>query len=334
MLYFCYGVSPFLEFERDKLIEEITNENIGIKPVFFDCLIKEEEEFLVNLQTNSLFSNLDFLILRRAEILKNTGLQKIMKQIKKFSVENKIIIIEYNLPLQYDKPAAEFKLTQNSLNLIKELGKLIECDEKSSLNNIKKFIKNSINISEKDLEDLIKILGNDYYVIKNEIDKIKTFLSGESYSFDKIKNLLSIDKVTNVKDEIDYFLKTKDCKNINNYIKNNPQSIMSIIYMLGDEINNIIKILSLINLKTINIEMSYNEFKNIYPKIADNFISKNKTTQHSYVVYLKLKDCKNHSIKLLETKFRDLLYLEYQIKNGEKNSEIFLTYFLSNFFKN
>ena len=79
-------------------------------------------------------------------------------------------------------------------------------ESKATLN----YVKQNLNITEKDAKNFIELLGDDYYHIKNETNKVANFLEGQPYSFEKIKNLISIDKDYNMKDLIENFLKTKN----------------------------------------------------------------------------------------------------------------------------
>ena len=44
MFYFLYGNSPMIEFETEKITEEILEKYPNIMPKFFDCSLKEEED--------------------------------------------------------------------------------------------------------------------------------------------------------------------------------------------------------------------------------------------------------------------------------------------------
>lgn len=46
MFYFLYGNFLMIEFEIEKIIEEILEKYLNIILKFFDCFLKEENEFL------------------------------------------------------------------------------------------------------------------------------------------------------------------------------------------------------------------------------------------------------------------------------------------------
>lgn len=82
MFYFLYGNSPMIEFETEKITDEILEKYPNIIPKFFDCSLKEEDEFLSALQVNSIFKTVDFLVLKRSENLKVLAYKNFLKVLK------------------------------------------------------------------------------------------------------------------------------------------------------------------------------------------------------------------------------------------------------------
>ncbi|WP_427170509.1 DNA polymerase III subunit delta [Fusobacterium nucleatum] len=334
MFYFLYGNSPMIEFETEKITEEILRKYPNIIPKFFDCSLKEDDEFLSALQVNSIFKTVDFLILKRSENLKNSGIQKLFKSIKNYSLDEKNIIIIYNVPIQYGKIVSDYELTKASIKSIEELAYFIDCTVLKESEAALNYVKQNLNITEKDAKVFIGILGNDYYHIKNETNKVATFLEGQPYSFEKIKNLISIDKEYNIKDLIDNFLKTKNFSDILSFLEKNKDSYLAVIYMITDELINLLKLASLIETGKISRNINYNVFKELYNDFSDLFIGKNFRTQHPYTIFLKLNSFENFSEEFLEKKLKELLEIEYKVKSGERDIEIETEVFLGNFFKN
>lgn len=333
MFYFLYGNSPMIEFETEKLSKEIIKKFPGIEAKIFDCSLKEEEEFISALQINSIFMTTDFLILKRAENLKSSGIQKLFKSIKNYNLDSKNIIIIYNVPLQYGKFVSEYELTKPSIKLVEELAEFIDCTAIKEKNIILKYIKEKINISDKDAQNFMELLGDDYYHIKNETNKISTFLNGEPYKFEKIKNLISVDKEYNMKELVENFLKDKNYLDIIYFLEKNKDSYLGLLYVLSDELINMLKLSSLIKSGKISKNMNYNVFKDLYEDFSDLFIGKNFRQQHPYVIYLKLTSFPIFSEDFLEKKLKTLLDIEYFAKSGEKEVEIETEVFLANFFE-
>lgn len=333
MFYFFYGTTPFLEFEIEKIMKKINEEHKNLKVRFFDCSLKEEENFFNSIQTNSIFSSLECLFLKRAEILKSSGIAKIIKSIKEYNISQKIIIISYNLPILYDKAVAEYELSKASIKVIEDSANFIDCTNTKEKEKIFDYIKQKLKISDKECKYLAECLPSDYYIIKNEIDKISTFLDGESYSFEKIKNLISLDKEYNLKDSLEEFLKTENPSQILEYLNKNKDAYMGLIYIMADELINFLKISSLIEEGKIAKDISYNVFKQLYEEFSDLFIGRNFRAQHPYTIFLKLTNFniedKNFYIKNL----RALLQLEYRMKSGEGDVDMEFPLYLMKFFE-
>ena len=334
MIYFIYGNSPTIEFETEKITSEISKQLEGISPVFFDCSQKEEENFIETIQVNSIFSTTDFLILKRAELLKSSGIQKLFKSMKNFNLDRKEIIITYNVPIQYNKVVSEYELTKATIKNIEELANFKNFLVLNSENLVLDYIKKKLTINENDSKQLAELLGDDYYHIKNEVDKIVTFLDGEEFSLDKIKNIVSFDKEHNLKELIDNFFKDFDCKPILDFLEKNKDMYLAFIYAFSEELIIFLKLSSLINDGKISKSMNYNVFKEIYEDFSDIFIGRNFKVSHPYTVYLKLSNFPyNFNINFLEEKLKELLYIEYFMKSGEKDIDIEVELFLKCFTK-
>ena len=334
MIYFIYGNSPTIEFETEKITSEISKQLEGISPVFFDCSQKEEENFIETIQVNSIFSTTDFLILKRAELLKSSGIQKLFKSMKNFNLDRKEIIITYNVPIQYNKVVSEYELTKATIKNIEELANFKNFLVLNSENLVLDYIKKKLTINKNDSKQLAELLGDDYYHIKNEVDKIVTFLDGEEFSLDKIKNIVSFDKEHNLKELIDNFFKDFDCKPILDFLEKNKDMYLAFLYAFSEELIIFLKLSSLINDGKISKSMNYNVFKEIYEDFSDIFIGRNFKVSHPYTVYLKLSNFPyNFNINFLEEKLKELLYIEYFMKSGEKDIDIEVELFLKCFIK-
>ena len=127
MFYFLYGNSPMIEFETEKKTEEILEKYPNISAKYYDCALKEEDEFLSALQVNSIFKTVDFLVLKRAESLKSSGIQKLFKTLKNYDLNEKNIIILYNVPIQYGKIVTEYEITKTSIKAIEDIATFLDC---------------------------------------------------------------------------------------------------------------------------------------------------------------------------------------------------------------
>lgn len=334
MFYFLYGTSPYLELENEKITNKILIDFPNIQIKYFDCSQKEEEDFFISVQSNSIFSSTECLILKRCEILKSSGIQKTIKALKNFDLSKKILIILYNVPLQYNKIVPEYELTKATIKNIEELASFIDCTNKND-SILSDYIKNKLEISDKECEELIDLLGNDFYHIKNEINKISIFLNGEKYSFEKVRNIISVDIEYSLKELIENFFKTKNNMDIINFLEKNKDAYMGLIYILSEELIVFLKLASLIKEGKITKNISYNVFKELYESFSDLFLGKNNKIQHPYVIYLKLNNFDDYTFteKFLTEKLKELLYIEYKIKSGEAEVDLELVRYLLQFYK-
>lgn len=87
----------------------------------------------------------------------------------------KNIIIIYNVPIQYGKVVSDYELTKPSIKLIEELATFKDCtvikESKTTLN----YVKQNLNITEKDAKEFIELLGDNYYHIKMKLIRLLLF---------------------------------------------------------------------------------------------------------------------------------------------------------------
>ena len=135
-----------------------------------------------------------------------------------------------------------------------------------------------------------------------------------------------------MKDLVENFFKTKNFTDILNFLETNKDSYLGIVYMLADELIVFLKLTSLINSGKISQHMNYNVFKELYNDFSDLFIGRNFKAQHPYTIFLKLNSLTYFSEEFLENKLKELLYIEYGLKTGEREINIELDLFLKKFF--
>ena len=170
MFYFLYGNSPMIEFETEKKTEEILEKYPNISAKYYDCALKEEDEFLSALQVNSIFKTVDFLVLKRAETLKSSGIQKLFKTLKNYDLNEKNIIILYNVPIQYGKIVTEYEITKTSIKAIEEIATFLDCTLIKETNIILNYVKDNLKgYSTSNYQALVNFLPETRNVI-NDFD--------------------------------------------------------------------------------------------------------------------------------------------------------------------
>ena len=74
-------------------------------------------------------------------------------------------------------------------------------------------------------------------------------------------------------------------------------------------------------------------FKELYNDFSDLFIGRNFKAQHPYTIFLKLNSLTYFPESFLEKKLKELLYIEYELKTGEREINIELDLFFKKFWK-
>ena len=310
MIYFIGGKKQ-REFKYFEILEKIRKENMRISESFFDVDLKENEKFLEKININSIFSSQELVVLKRAEKLKN--IEEILKYIANLEIVNKEIVIDY------DKEDGKFgaKLKR----LLDELGKnkkmKVFLFQKETEEEIRAYVINELEINGRDLALLLEMIGNNPFKVRNEVAKIKTFLNGEKFDIEKIKNVVSVEK------EYQIYEMTR------NILLNNPADVMryleqkkeymGILYSLYSELETMYKISSL-KKRGRKFSKNYNTFKMEFEEIKEIFKSNNRIP-NSYVVFKKLELEQNYTnLNLKKLVFR-CWEIEREIKTGKIEME-------------
>ena len=310
MIYFIGGKKQ-REFKYFEILEKIRKENMRISESFFDVDLKENEKFLEKININSIFSSQELVVLKRAEKLKN--IEEILKYIANLEIVNKEIVIDY------DKEDGKFgaKLKR----LLDELGKnkkmKVFLFQKETEEEIRAYVIDELEINGRDLALLLEMIGNNPFKVRNEVAKIKTFLNGEKFDIEKIKNVVSVEK------EYQIYEMTR------NILLNNPADVMryleqkkeymGILYSLYSELETMYKISSL-KKRGRKFSKNYNTFKMEFEEIKEIFKSNNRIP-NSYVVFKKLELEQNYTnLNLKKLVFR-CWEIEREIKTGKIEME-------------
>ena len=130
--------------------------------------------------------------------------------------------------------------------------------QKETEEEIRAYVVNELGINGRDLALLLEMIGNNPFKVRNEVAKIKTFLNGEKFDIEKIKNVVSVEK------EYQIYEMTR------NILLNNPADVMryleqkkeymGILYSLYSELETMYKISSL-KKRGRKFSKNYNAFK-------------------------------------------------------------------------
>lgn len=296
MIHFIQGLSS-----KTIYLEELLNK------LNIDNILKFDETnsdfFLNEINSGSLFSEPKIVLLNNAEKIKN--ISQILEKLTNQDDSNEEIIIVYN-SVKENKKINDLTKTFNTYSIFN-----------TTLNRKKflEYIERRLKIKNSEANQLLELLDEDYYLIKNELDKIDNFLNGKPYSLDNIRPILS--KTS----KFIIFELTNDILN-NRKITFPIKEHMGILSSLINDFDLIYKL----HVSKIK-ENNYNNFK----EIVNNFDIFNSYSP--YYVFKKQeflnKFTKKECLNFLKIGFKT----ELMIKNGEIPLEIGVENFLMNICK-
>ena len=299
MIYYITGLES-RSIKIDDLMKEFNNISS------YDASLDEYENFASAITSSSLFFDRELIILKRANKLKKfSSLLDLLSTIKD---ENKHIVIDYFYEFKNKNPyIKDFKkLNAEIIN--------IEKDE----DIIRDYIEKELKINKVEAKKIIDVIGTDYYMVKNEIQKYKVFLGKDTYSFEKIEDIMTKDRAAKIYDITQKIL----LKNINfNDIPKNMY--FPLIYSLQNEFQ------ILHTLQILDLSLSYEEFRKQYEQYEEIF------NANYYVIYLKNKNYRHKYTKEKTLKTLNLcLQYENEIKIGNLDERTALWLIISEVSKN
>ena len=310
MIYFIGG-TKHREFRYFYLLEKIRKENPGISESFFDVDIKEEEKFLEKVSFNSIFSTEELIVLRRAEKLKD--LEKTLDYIANLDIVGKEIIIDY-----FKEDGKTGVKLSKKLEELKKNGKLeVYLFPKEDDGEIKKYIKKELGISEKDTAMLLEMIGNDPFKVKNEVEKIKIYLNGDSFNMQEMKKIVSVEKEYRIYETVDKILNNKAAEVID-YLEKTKE-YMGVLYSLYGELEVMYK-LSCLRSSGMKFSSNYATFKNEFEGVKEIFKSNNRLP-NPYAIFMKFPKLKNYTTPNLRKLVFRCWEVEKDIKTGKIEME-------------
>lgn len=328
MVYFLYGDTAPLQIKYEELLNKIKNDNLNIPEKVFDASLDEISMFFDSVSTNSIFSPKELVILKRAETLKN--LEEIAKSLKIYNLTQKEIIIVYEEFLN-DFGKAKNPINKKMVEKFKEIADVLCFRKENERKSTIFYLQKELNISEYEAEKLIELIGDDFFKLKNEVEKIKNFLDGDIFNLEKVKNIVSTTEEFNLKNLIENFLLNKNPNNLL-YFLQKEKLYTSFLYSISEELILYLKLLAYIQEGIINKNISYKKFNDeVYEKIKNSFITE-KGYSHPYTIFLKLKNIDLFSINFITKRLEKLMFLEYNIKSGSLDMDIGVEAYILEFF--
>jgi DNA polymerase-3 subunit delta len=327
LLYFIYGDKP-LELKYEDLKKDIIKKDPGIVPRYFDVSQKEEEGFLQAISINSMFGGRELLVLKRFELLKKP--ENFLKAVENYNIVNKEVIVLYEESLnafgKSENPVAKKLLDRISKNF-----KVIEARQGKDGKSLVFYVSGELEIKENDAEKLLQMIGRDSMQVRQEVEKIKLFLGGEKFTFEKVKGIISLSREYHMKNLVDEFLAGKK-ENLLYYLKH-EKDYMSFIYTISNELDILLKLKMLQAKGVLSYNTSYNLFKDrVYDGVKKYFLKGDgRSSIHAYQLFLKFSLLSDYSEKFLMEKLSSLLEIEYKFKSGQGDEEIMVESFIAAF---
>lgn len=297
MIYFLYGDEE-KELKYMELISDIKKNNPSINEYIFDSSINEEEKFLEKIASNSMFSPMELVILKRAE--KTEDFYNLIKILSKYNLSKKILIIDY---------LDEKKVNKKTMDLLTEIAELIEIRKEAEEKKILNYLKEKLSISDKEAREIFEICGRNIFKTKSESEKLLIRFYDETFSMEKAKKILSIDKNYKVFEIFEELLKDNK-KEVLELLKNSNE-YMFFLNFISKELMDFYKLILLSEEFKFEKYLNYNLYtKDIYPKIKEYF------SAHPYALFIKIGKLSKFTKKSLKENLRKLLNAEASIKAG------------------
>ena len=329
MIYFLDGDTAPLQINYGEIIDKIKSNNPSIPEKIFDASLDEVTLFFDSISTNSIFSPKELIILKRAEDFKN--LDGIAKSLKMYNLAQKEIVIVYEEFLN-DYGKIKNPIPKKTLDSFQEIAEIICFRKENEKKAIIFYIQHELNISEYEAEKFVELVGDDFFKVKNEVEKVKSFLDGDSFNLEKIKPLLSINEEYNLKNLIENFLISKNTKDLLHFVSKEKLH-NNFIYGIAEELIFYLKLSSLAQDNILNKNISYKKFnEGIFENIKMFFLT-DRGYPHPYTLFLKLKNIDIFDEFFLRKKLKELTYLEYSIKSGNLDVEIGVEDYIIGFFR-
>ncbi|MGL4947424.1 MAG: hypothetical protein ACRC0R_07385 [Cetobacterium sp.] len=326
MFYFIYGDTP-LPLKYEELMQKIKESNPDIPTKIYDASQGEDENFLESISINSMFVQKELIVLKRSEKLKK--LDSLFKIIGDYDLTKKEVVVIYEEELN-DYGKAINEVGRRVITNAEKIGKIIVARKALEKKGIHFFIEKELEISEYESEKLAEILGDDFFKVRNEIQKIKTFLNGDSFILEKVLNIISISNEYNIKKMVEEFIVFDNTKLIIEYLKKTKE-YMLFVYLVTEELSLALKLVGLSELGEIKEKVSYNEFKaSNYEGIKKNFKT-SRGYMREYPIFLKLKYIYLFNEKYLLKMITELLNVENSIKTGKIEESIGIEKFIIDF---
>lgn len=309
MTYLFYGTENyFIDLEIEKIKEQYKIEDLSISR--YDLTENSLDEILEDASTVSLFSEKKLIVVTNAFLFANST----KKNEENISLEALVLYLEQGNPdTQLVFVCSKVNMNKKITKLVKKFGVVKEFTTAQNIKGVVSDLFNGYQVSSDTIELLIKRVGNDPLLLKQECEKLKAYKIEEKEITKK-----DILEMTHKTIDMDIFklidhiiLKEKESalETYHEMLKYNEEPIKLII-MLANQFR------LMYQTKTL-IKMGYRE-----DEIAK------KLNVHPYPVKLALQKGRNYPEERLLCLLSKLADLDYHIKSGKIEKELGLDLFI------
>ena len=310
MFYFICGTES-RELKYLEVLDDIKKKNPGIQEFVFDVALKEDDRFFEKLNFNSIFGGKEILVLKRAEKLGN--IEEVLTLVSNVEMDSKYVIIDFHT--EGSKKNDKLFVLLDEISRKTET-KVIKTEEDEK--NLSDYVKENLKTDTKETQRLLGLIGENPFKVKNEVEKIKSFLGDEPYNFEKIKNMISVQKEYFIYECVEKTIKGEIFE-VMEYLKKTKE-YMGFLYSMYGEVETLLKLAELED-EGFRLRGDYNSFKSEYEKIKKYFYV-NKRPAHPYSVFNKYKNIKKFSRKKLKRLSYKCWEIEKDIKTGRLPMDI------------
>ena len=310
MIYLLYGTEDLLiKNEINKIIDDNKIDEVNISRYNLEEVLLKD--IIEDANTISLFSDKKLIIVDNSYIF--------IRATKKVIEQDTDILIDYiNKPnpltiLVFIINNEKLDSVKKICKLIKEKGKILELNTPSNINNYVLKLFDDYKIDYNNVNLLIKRVGNDLGILKEEVDKLKIYkIDDKIINKEDIINLTNKNIDTNIFTFIDNIINKNKIDALNTYqemLKLNEEPI-KIIIMLANKFRLMYQACEL-SKKGYNID-----------EIADKLNSKR------YPVQLDIEKGYKYDSKIILHNLEELADMDVNIKMGLIDKEIALELFI------
>lgn len=309
MIYLLYGSNNYLINQKveeiNKNIDKMSINNYNLEDTLLENIIEDAS-------MNDLFNPNKTIIVNNAYIF-NATINKKQKE------QNIDILFNYlsnpnpNTTIIFITNNQKLDERKKIIKLLKDKYKVIEFNKDTNVKDQVKLLLKDYNITPNLIDLFIDRVGNDLYILENEIEKLKLYKDNNTITIEDITNLTNKNINTDIFNLIEHII-NKDSKNA---------------YIEYQEIVKVEEPIKIIIMLANQFRIIY-QAKELYKKgYTENDIS-SYIGIHPYRIKLALSKSRNYDSELILNYLYELANIDLQIKKGLIDPSVALELFIIN----